>query len=76
MLFLSPSVLSGKEAECDVSDFESVSKRALGEGAFGQVYESSPHHYRQSLRNKDDKQVQNNSIEPNKPATTRNSYNV
>ena len=38
MLFLSPSVLSGKEAECDVSDFESVSKRALGEGAFGQVY--------------------------------------
>ena len=38
MLFLSPSVASGKERECRVSDFESVSHKAIGQGAFGQVY--------------------------------------
>jgi serine/threonine protein kinase len=38
LLFLSPSVASGKERECVIQDFESVSKRALGEGAFGQVF--------------------------------------
>jgi serine/threonine protein kinase len=38
LLFLSPSVLSKKERECVLEDFESLSTRALGEGAFGQVF--------------------------------------
>ena len=38
LLFLSPSVLSNKERECAVEDFESLSNRAIGEGAFGQVF--------------------------------------
>ena len=38
LLFLSPSVASGKERECVVEDFESISNRAIGEGAFGQVF--------------------------------------
>ena len=38
MLFPSPSVLSGAEKEPTVSDFESLTKKAIGEGAFGEVY--------------------------------------
>lgn len=38
LLFPSPSVLSGAEREPQVNDFESLSKKALGEGAFGEVY--------------------------------------
>lgn len=38
LLFLSPSFASGKERECKVEDFESLSRKAIGEGAFGQVY--------------------------------------
>lgn len=38
LLFLSPSVASGKEQECVVDDFESISNRAIGEGAFGEVF--------------------------------------
>jgi serine/threonine protein kinase len=38
LLFLSPSVMSGAEPEAQVSDFESLNRKALGEGAFGEVY--------------------------------------
>lgn len=38
LLFVSPSVQSGKERECAVEDFESLSHKAIGEGAFGQVF--------------------------------------
>ncbi|OMJ92848.1 hypothetical protein SteCoe_4297 [Stentor coeruleus] len=38
MLFPSPSVLNGAEKEPSVSDFESLTKKAIGEGAFGEVY--------------------------------------
>ena len=38
LLFLSPSVSTGKERECVVQDFESISNKAIGEGAFGQVF--------------------------------------
>ena len=38
MLFPSPSVLSGAEKEPSVGDFESLTKKAIGEGAFGEVY--------------------------------------
>ncbi|OMJ78199.1 hypothetical protein SteCoe_22045 [Stentor coeruleus] len=38
ILFPSPSVLNGAEKEPSVSDFESLTKKALGEGAFGEVY--------------------------------------
>jgi serine/threonine protein kinase len=38
ILFPSPSVLNGAEKEPAVADFESLSKKALGEGAFGEVY--------------------------------------
>ncbi|OMJ82312.1 hypothetical protein SteCoe_17027 [Stentor coeruleus] len=37
-LFPSPSVLNGAEKEPNVSDFESLTKKAIGEGAFGEVY--------------------------------------
>ena len=38
LLFLPPSVLSGKERECKVDDFVSLTRKAIGEGAFGEVY--------------------------------------
>ena len=38
LLFVSPSVQNGKERECVVEDFESLSHKAIGEGAFGQVF--------------------------------------
>ena len=38
LLFLPPSVLSGKERECRVDDFVSLTRKAIGEGAFGEVY--------------------------------------
>lgn len=38
LLFLSPTVAKGLERECKVSDFESLSKHAIGSGAFGKVY--------------------------------------
>ena len=38
ILFPSPSVLNGAEKEPTVGDFESLTKKALGEGAFGEVY--------------------------------------
>eukprot|EP00359_Climacostomum_virens_P005659 CAMPEP_0204915614 /NCGR_PEP_ID=MMETSP1397-20131031/13574_1 /ASSEMBLY_ACC=CAM_ASM_000891 /TAXON_ID=49980 /ORGANISM="Climacostomum Climacostomum virens, Strain Stock W-24" /LENGTH=713 /DNA_ID=CAMNT_0052087731 /DNA_START=29 /DNA_END=2170 /DNA_ORIENTATION=- len=38
LLFLSPSVASGAEREPQVSDFESLDNKALGEGAFGEVF--------------------------------------
>ena len=38
ILFPSPSVLNGAEKEPTVADFESLTKKALGEGAFGEVY--------------------------------------
>lgn len=38
LLFPSPSVLNGAEKEPSVSDFESLTKKAIGEGAFGEVY--------------------------------------
>ncbi len=38
LLFPSPSVLSGDEVEAKVEDFESLNRKALGEGAFGEVY--------------------------------------
>lgn len=38
LLFLSPSVTNNHERECKVSDFQSLSRKAIGEGAFGQVY--------------------------------------
>jgi len=37
-LFLPPSVISGAEREATVNDFESLSRKAIGEGAFGEVY--------------------------------------
>jgi len=38
LLFMSPSVAKGQEAEFKVSDFESLSRKAIGQGAFGKVY--------------------------------------
>jgi hypothetical protein len=38
LLFLSPSVLAGEEKECSSSDFVSLERSPLGEGAFGSVY--------------------------------------
>lgn len=38
LLFLSPSVLAGEEQECKSSDFVSLDRKPLGEGAFGAVY--------------------------------------
>lgn len=38
LLFLSPSVASNSERECNVGDFQSLSRKAIGEGAFGQVF--------------------------------------
>jgi hypothetical protein len=38
LLFPSPSVLAGDEPEAKVEDFESLNKKSLGEGAFGEVY--------------------------------------
>ena len=38
LLFPSPSVLSGDESEASVTDFESLNRKAIGEGAFGDVY--------------------------------------
>jgi serine/threonine protein kinase len=38
LLFLSPSVASGAEREPQVSDFDTLDKKALGEGAFGEVF--------------------------------------
>ena len=38
LLFLPPSVVNNSERECTVSDFQSLSRKAIGEGAFGQVF--------------------------------------
>ena len=38
LLFLPPSVANNSERECTVSDFQSLSRKAIGEGAFGQVF--------------------------------------
>ena len=38
LLFLSPSVSNNSERECTVNDFQSLSRKAIGEGAFGQVF--------------------------------------
>lgn len=38
LLFLSPSVTNNAERECNVGDFQSLSRKAIGEGAFGQVF--------------------------------------
>lgn len=38
MLFLAPTVQSGTERELTVDDFVSLSKSAIGEGAFSEVY--------------------------------------
>ena len=38
LLFAPPSYLAGAEREAQVSDFESITKKAMGEGAFGEVY--------------------------------------
>ena len=38
LLFLSPSASKGSERECRVNDFQSLSRKAIGEGAFGQVF--------------------------------------
>jgi serine/threonine protein kinase len=38
LLFLPPSVVNNSERECAVSDFQSLSRKAIGEGAFGQVF--------------------------------------
>ena len=38
LLFPSPSVENGAEKEPSVNDFESLTKKAIGEGAFGEVY--------------------------------------
>lgn len=38
LLFLSPSVSKNSERECTVNDFQSLSRKAIGEGAFGQVF--------------------------------------
>ena len=38
LLFPPPSVLSGAEREAQVTDFESLTQKAIGEGAFGEVY--------------------------------------
>ena len=38
LLFPSPSSLSGAEREAKVSDFECLTQKSIGEGAFGEVY--------------------------------------
>lgn len=38
MLFQAPAVVSGAEKEQSVEDFVSLSKTAVGEGAFSEVY--------------------------------------
>ena len=38
LIFLSPSVSNNSERECTISDFQSLSRKAIGEGAFGQVF--------------------------------------
>lgn len=38
LLFFSPSVSNNTERECNVGDFQSLSRKAIGEGAFGQVF--------------------------------------
>ena len=38
ILFLSPSVTSGEEAECRKEDFESLANSNIGVGGFGKVY--------------------------------------
>ncbi|OMJ84994.1 hypothetical protein SteCoe_13765 [Stentor coeruleus] len=38
LLFLPPSVANNSERECNVGDFQSLSRKAIGEGAFGQVF--------------------------------------
>ena len=38
MLFLAPTVQNGTERELTVDDFVSLSKSAIGEGAFSEVY--------------------------------------
>lgn len=38
LLFISPSVASGAEREPQVSDFDTIENKALGEGAFGEVF--------------------------------------
>lgn len=38
MLFQAPAVTNGSERELSVDDFVSLSKTAVGEGAFSEVY--------------------------------------
>jgi serine/threonine protein kinase len=38
ILFLSPSVVEGKERECRRDDFESLANSNIGVGGFGKVY--------------------------------------